>query len=106
MDKTGDNVMAVQDKADKKRARLALKEEEKRIAKKKKEDLKLAEKEEARRIKAKRKRAYEALSPEEKMAEKYYIAYRIAAVFSALLIFFSDITYPYMKFFYSKMTIL
>ena len=37
MDKTGDNVMAVQDKADKKRARLALKEEEKRIAKKKKE---------------------------------------------------------------------
>ena len=92
MEKTGDNVMAVQDKADKKRARLALKEEEKRIAKKKKEDLKLAEKEEARRIKAKRKRAYEALSPEEKMAEKYYIAYRIAAVFSALLIFFPSMT--------------
>ena len=92
MGKTGDNVMAVDDREEKKIARSALKAEEKRIAKKKKEDLKLAEKEEARRIKAKRKRVYEALSPEEKMAEKYYIAYRIAAVFSALLIFFPSMT--------------
>lgn len=75
-------------KAMARKRRAELKAEEELLAQKKAHEMKLAEKEEARRIREKKRRAKEALSAEERVAERFYIVYRIFAIISVVLVFF------------------